>query len=416
MFTVVTVLSNILFQIWIIRKFMSAFFQTNIKEKGKEKVFYFLFFFVLLAVHLIWGSPILNIAANISMLYLVAQLYEGSLKKKILAVLLIYAVIMICDVFAVFSLGDYMLGGEYNEIASYTTTLYFGICEFIIEKLLMKHRRKDTLPPYCNILISIPIISIVLMVILVSGHLDDRIAVICISLGILFINLLIFFLYGVLTDAFMKLEESAAFERQAASYANQLQIMTQSEEKMKALRHDMKHHLYELSVLAEQHREKEISDYIKNMQNYMDNPKEYAGSGNHEIDSLLNYLLGQAGEFLDQVECKVSIPKELKISAFDLNVVIGNLLDNAILAASQAQKKWLSVVLNYEKGVLFIQIQNSYQTVKKDGDGNYLTTKQETQNHGIGLKNVRRIVNQNHGTMQITDSDQIFDVKVMLYV
>ena len=49
-------------------------------------------------------------------------------------------------------------------------------------------------------------------------------------------------------------------------------------------------------------------------------------------------------------------------------------------------------------------------------DGNYLTTKQKTQNHGIGLKNVRRIVNQNHGTMQITDSDHIFDVKVMLYV
>ena len=206
-------------------------------------------------------------------MYLVTQLYEGSQKKKILSVLLVYAILMICDVFSVFSLGDYVLGGEYNEIATYTTTLYFGICEFIIEKLLMKRRRKDTLPPYCNILI--------------------------------------FFLYGVLTDAFMKLEESAAF---------------------------------------------------------------------------------------------------------DLNVVIGNLLDNAILAASQTQEKWLSVVLNYEKGILFIQVQNSYQTVKKDMDGNYLTTKQETQNHGIGLKNVRRIVNQNHGTMQITDSDHIFDVKVMLYV
>lgn len=416
MFTIITSLITTLFQIWIVRKFLSVFFQANIKNKRKEKVFYFLFFLVVPGVHFIWGSPILNIVAHISMMYLVTQLYEGSQKKKVLSVLLVYAILMICDVFSVFSLGDYVLGGEYNEIATFTTTLYFGICEFVIEKLFLKHRRKDTLPPYCNILISIPIISIVLMVILVSGHLDDRIAVICISLGILFINLLIFFLYGVLTDAFMKLEESAAFERQAASYANQLKIMTQTEEKMKALRHDMKHHLYELSVLAEQHREKEISDYIKNMQNYMDNPKEYAGSGNHEIDSLLNYLLGQAGELLDQVECKMSIPKELKIATFDLNVIIGNLLDNAILAASQTQKKWLSVVLNYEKGVLFIQIQNSYQTVRKDADGNYLTTKQDTQNHGIGLKNVKRVVNQYHGTMQITDSDYIFDVKVMLYV
>ena len=87
-----------------------------------------------------------------------------------------------------------------------------------------------------------------------------------------------------------------------------------------------------------------------------------------------------------------------------------------VMQENQTQEKWLSVVLNYEKGVLFIQIQNSYHIVRKDADGNYLTTKQETQNHGIGLKNVRRIVNQNHGTMQITDSDRIFDVKVMLYV
>lgn len=153
MFTIITALSTTLFQTWIVRKFMSVFFQANIKEKGKEKVFYFLFFLVVTGVHFIWGSPILNIVSNISMLYLVTQLYEGSQKKKILSVLLIYAIIMICDVFAVFSLGDYVLGGEYNELATYTAMLYLGICEFIIEKLLMKRRRKDMLPPYCNILI-----------------------------------------------------------------------------------------------------------------------------------------------------------------------------------------------------------------------------------------------------------------------
>ena len=61
-------------------------------------------------------------------------------------------------------------------------------------------------------------------------------------LGILLINLLIFYLYGVLVDAYLKLEERALFERQIASYANQLNIMTQTEEKVRTLKHDMKHH------------------------------------------------------------------------------------------------------------------------------------------------------------------------------
>ena len=53
MFTIITALSTTLFQTWIVRKFMSVFFQTNIKEKGKEKVFYLLFFLVVPGVHFI---------------------------------------------------------------------------------------------------------------------------------------------------------------------------------------------------------------------------------------------------------------------------------------------------------------------------------------------------------------------------
>ena len=52
MFTIITSLVTTLFQIWIVRKFMSVFFQTNIKEKGKKKVFYLLFFLVVPGVHL----------------------------------------------------------------------------------------------------------------------------------------------------------------------------------------------------------------------------------------------------------------------------------------------------------------------------------------------------------------------------
>ena len=63
--------------------------------------------------------------------------------------------------------------------------------------------------------------------------------------------------------------------------------------------------------------------------------------------------------------------------------------------------------------MLFIRIQNSYDNVvKKDGDS-YVTTRAE--GHGIGLQNVRKAVENYHGSMQITDTDHIFDVRIMLY-
>ena len=189
--------------------------------------------------------------------------------------------------------------------------------------------------------------------------------------------------------------------------------MIQSDEKMHSLRHDMKHHLGELLRLAENGSRGELTAYIGNMRTYLDNPDEYISSGNKGVDSLLNYMLREAKGALEQVDYKISIPREMGVSPFDLNVLIGNLLDNAIYAARTSRKKWLSVVLNYEKGMLFIRIQNSYDNVvKKDGDS-YVTTRAE--GHGIGLQNVRKAVENYHGSMQITDTDHIFDVRIMLY-
>lgn len=85
-----------------------------------------------------------------------------------------------------------------------------------------------------------------------------------VSAGILFINMLIFYLYNALMDIYIKLEENVIFERKLESYANQLDVLMQSEEKISALRHDMKHHLNELLIMAKRNEDNnhEITDYI----------------------------------------------------------------------------------------------------------------------------------------------------------
>lgn len=166
----------------------------------------------------------------------------GVEKKKVLVTLLIYGINMFCDIIAVYSFGNYMVGEEANGMTVYITTFLILICEFVVERFLVKNKSKDFIPFHGNILIAIPAISIMILLILVMNNLNSRMILISVSVGILLINLLIFYLYGVLVDAYLKLEERALFERQIASYANQLNIMTQTEEKVRTLKHDMKHH------------------------------------------------------------------------------------------------------------------------------------------------------------------------------
>lgn len=415
MIEIVTTLSTNLFRTFIIRRFMAIFFQTDIEEKGKEKVVYFLFFSLTALLHLLFRFPPINIAANLLLIYLITQLYEGRQKKKILVSFLVYGINMICDIVATYSCNNYIVGKEYHEITPYVTVFLIIICEFIIERFLIKQRKTDFVPPYWGMLIAIPIISIVLLLILIMNNLNNRIVLVSVSAGILLINLLIFYLYDVLVRAYLKLEESTLFEQQVAGYSNQLNVMLQSEKRVSALRHDMKHHINELMMKASRQQCDDIIEYLESMYDFMDNPHEYAASGNKEIDSLMNYMLDKAERILGKVEYDVQVPEELKIRSFDLNVIVGNLLDNAIEAASHSDEKQLSVSINYEKGMLFIRIRNSYGTTVQKKGNQYITTKQEAAEHGYGLQNVKRVVESYQGTMQITDDNHFFDVKIMVY-
>lgn len=413
MFDVITALVTNIFRTFIIKKFMSVFFPIELENKKKEKGLYFLFFIVTILVYLILHFPPANIIANLLMIYIVAQLYSGEQKKKILVSILIYGINMACDVLSIYSFSNYIVGEGYNEVAAYITVLLIWICEFVVERFFIKE--VEFTPPYWDILLFIPIISIAILFVLIMKNLNNRAILVLVSAGILIINMLIFYLYNALLDSYLKLEEHTLFERQIASYANQLDVLMQSEERISALHHDMKHHLNELLIMADKNSNQEIVDYIQNMQMYIENKKEYSNSGNKDADSILNYMLNKAQEVLDKVEYKINIPKELGIRLFDLNVIFGNLFENAIQAASDSTDKWLAVLVKYEQGMLFIDIRNSYANRVNKRGMEYLTTKKEAGQHGIGLQNVKKVVNNYHGNMEITDKDNVFEVRIMLY-
>lgn len=412
----VTSYSTTLFRAYFIKRFMSVFFDTDIEEKKTEKTAYCLFVIIIGTMHLLFASAFVNLLFNILLMYFMAGLYEKSRKKKIFVTLLIYGINAICDILAMYSLNNYVYGNEYSEITAYLTVFFIGICEVVIEKYLIRKSRADYLPPHWEILIFIPIISVALLLTLIMNNINSRGVLVFMSAGLLFINLLIFYLYDVLVDAFLKLEEKTLFERQAESYANQLNVMSRSEERIRALHHDLKHHLGEILMLAKGRNAGEIAEYIQSMQMFMDNPYEYVKSGNKDVDSLLNYLLNQAEEILNKVEYKINVPREMNIKSFDFNIIIGNLMENAILAARHSEKKWLFVEIEFEKGILFIHIKNSYDIKPQKVGERYVSTKNDKEMHGIGLQNVKKVVESYHGTLQINDENKMFDVRIMLYV
>ena len=93
------------------------------------------------------------------------------------------------------------------------------------------------------------------------------------------------------------------------------------------MRHDMKHHMNELKILAAKGEISAIEEYIDDMREFINNPYEIVSSGNLEIDSVMNYMLYRAEEEGCNVNVKVQLPESVRHS-FDINVILGNLLEN----------------------------------------------------------------------------------------
>ena len=180
--------------------------------------------------------------------------------------------------------------------------------------------------------------------------------------------------------------------------------------------HDMKNHILALQVLVQKKEVEEADNYLDSMQHFMKNPQEYVATGNDTIDSLLNYKIQKAKDVLNLVETKISIPEKLNLHSFDLNVVLGNLLDNAIDASVQTKEKELKITMKLDKGVLFLNICNSCRGIAEGKRGILETTKSDKMNHGIGLKNVRRIVEKYHGDMEFLCENGSMEADIMIYV
>ena len=213
---------------------------------------------------------------------------------------------------------------------------------------------------------------------------------------------------ALLLESALRRREKDRIAVQMRMYRHQMEIMEQSQEQIRFLRHDMKNHLLHMNRLLLEHDTDALRDYVQETAAHLDTPQEFVRSGNRDIDSLLNYKLLTAQQLGAEIITDVKIPAEMQIPAFDLNVILGNLLDNALDALKVCDVRCLTVSLRYDAGLLYILIENTCAgeppAVSVKGAG-----------HGIGLHSVRRTLERYHGELKTDYHDRLFTAAVMLY-
>lgn len=400
------------FRVYLISRFMKVFFRTEETSSRKIILAYGLFYAVNTFLYLTLRTAFINIACNLVGIFLLTLLYPAQIRMKLFVTVIICAINMACEIIVIQLFVNNQNKDFFDQIYQAIIVLLLFACEIVVERLLAYRDKKNM---HSIFLLIIPICSILMLRYMTKEHTSmDSDAVIA-SIGVLVMNFCVFYFYHISIKSFSEKYENAMLRQNLKAYASQLEVISRSTAHIKALRHDMKHHINEMQILAGKNDVEGIRRYLSSMQEYIKTPDENIESGDVEIDSLLNYMLAQARKE------QISVQTEVRLSgvsqhSFDINIILGNLLENAIEAARQAEEKKLSVNIKEEKGILKIYVENSYSGTLRQKGTKLLTTKKDSGLHGLGLGNVENIVRKYHGTMKIEKTDDLFSVWILLYL
>lgn len=400
------------FRVYLISRFMKVFFRTEEIPGRKIILAYGLFYAVNTFLYLTLRTAFINIACNLVGIFLLTLLYPAQIRMKLFVTVIIYAINMACEIIVIQLFVDNQNKDLFDQIYQAIIVLLLFVCEIVVERLLAYREKKSM---HSIFLLIIPICSIFMLRYMTNEHTSmDSDAVIA-SISVLIMNFCVFYFYHISIKSFSEKYENAMLRQNLKAYASQLEVISRSTAHIKALRHDMRHHINEMQILAGKNDVEGIRRYLSSMQEYLKTPDEIIESGDVEIDSLLNYMLAQARKEQISVRTEVRL-SDVSQHSFDINIILGNLLENAIEAARQAEEKKLSVNIKEEKGILKIHVENSYSGTLRQKGTKLLTTKKDSGLHGLGLGNVENIVRKYHGTMKIEKTDHLFSVRILLYL
>ena len=400
------------FRIYLTSRCMNAFFRTEEVSERKMLLAFSAFYAVNTFLYLTFNTASINLVCNITGIFLLTFLYPSKIRMKLFVTVVICALNMACDVIIVMLFVDYRDGEMFSQIYQVMIVLLFFACEIIVEKILAYREKQEDI--HSMFLLIVPVCSILMLRYMTKEHSSmDHDAVVA-SIGVLVMNFVVFYLYHLSIKAFSAKYENIILKQNLEAYGNQLEIIARTSDRIKSLRHDMKHHINEIRILAGKNDLEGIREYISSMED-LQTPDEVIESGDVEMDSLLNYMLARARKEQIAVQAKVSLSDAGRHS-FDMNIILGNLLENAIEAARQTEEKKLTVAIKEEKGVLKIHIENSYNGTLIQKGTRLLTTKKEKELHGLGLGSVENIVQKYHGEMEIEKENNMFSVRVLLYL
>ncbi|SHN84005.1 sensor histidine kinase [Desulfitobacterium chlororespirans] len=225
--------------------------------------------------------------------------------------------------------------------------------------------------------------------------------------------------------------EKVILENQITQMQHSMVEMEHLYDGIRSVKHDMKNHMAVLQLLLEKKflsdsgEDEEVRHYFEGMYQSVEQLERKVRTGNAVSDAVIGSKFRYAEKEIDNIKLKASdfiLTDAVRVGAYDIGIILNNGLDNAIEACLKMRQKqpdaevYITIKSFRKKNLYFIEIENSFDDVLQlDKESGYpVSTKEDNEIHGIGLRNIKNCAKKYAGDMDCIVEDKKFTLSIML--
>lgn len=194
--------------------------------------------------------------------------------------------------------------------------------------------------------------------------------------------------------------------------------LEQNQAEIRRFRHDMNNHLSTVRSLFDSGNLKDAGDYLRELETQM-TVHTRVFCKNSIVNAVLNAKYNLAQEHGIDSFFHIDLDRLAGMDSVSLCSLFSNTLDNAIEASLRIpdpKERRMSVKARVtENGYFTCEVTNAKKNrILLDGKGRIQSDQGDLTVHGFGLSNVREIVEKYDGTMDISYTEDIFTVTILI--
>lgn len=234
-----------------------------------------------------------------------------------------------------------------------------------------------------------------------------------------FTNAVIFIILEKYTDGINKVKDAEFYMIKREMENEHFENILRVNESYQCYMHDMQAYFNSLRLLALNGENEKIVEVINGLKGKIqEDTNTVIYSGNPVLNAILSEHVSKARKA--EIKCSIFVEKFLKtefIADADMISMFGNLLNNALEAASKCSLDNRKIDVKLFMGTtyfLILHIENSFTVATKKEGMNFLSTKEDSAHHGLGIGIVTNLAEKYGGFLNLEEKVNVFSATLAI--